>query len=112
MLTPLAIGQFNPLMDRLEALLGLQVQAFGLIDPVKALATDNKTYEYSGTQSVGVNIYRGDSNQITGVGVKTQDVYKNNMSRSQKDSMINRVNADSAKFGKQADSILKRIKPR
>lgn len=112
MLTPLAIGQFNPLMDRLEALLGLQVQAFGLIDPVKALATDNQTYELSGTQSVGVNIYKGDNNSIIGVGAKTQSVYKSNMTRVQFDSMNNRLKADEAKYDNKVDSILKRIKPR
>ncbi|MDR6462906.1 RHS repeat-associated core domain-containing protein, partial [Chryseobacterium sediminis] len=112
MLTPLAIGQFNPLMDRLEALLGVQVQAFGLIDPVKALATDNKTYEVSGNQSVGVNIYKGDNNNIIGVGAKTQSVYKSNMTRAQFDSMNNRLKADEAKYDNKVDSILRRIKPR
>lgn len=109
MLTPLAIGQFNPLMDRLEALLGVQVQAFGLIDPVNALTTDNKTYEVSGNQSVGLNVYRGDGNSINGVGVKTQYIYKGNMTRAQRDSMINKFNADEIKFDKQADSLLRKI---
>ena len=99
------------------SLMNFMVDAMSLIDMYKpSRATDSPatpdTLSYYGSQAVGLNIYRGNGGGITGVGVKTQDVYKTNMSRSQKDSMINKFNADSVKFGRQADSILKRITPR
>ncbi|WP_345988311.1 hypothetical protein AAEU33_14520 [Chryseobacterium sp. Chry.R1] len=77
-------------------------------NPIRFIGEPN-TFSHSGTQAVGINIYKGNGGGITGVGVKTQDVYKTNISRSQKDSMINRFNTDGVKFGRQADSILKRI---
>ncbi|WP_262484612.1 hypothetical protein [Chryseobacterium sp. JV274] len=95
------------------SLLNFMVDGMSLVDMNKSAFTkEPDTFSHSGSQAVGLNIYRGDGGGITGVGVKTQDVYKTNMSRSQKDSMINRFNADGVKFGRQADSILKRIKPR
>ncbi|ASW75958.1 sugar-binding protein [Chryseobacterium piperi] len=74
-----------------------------------AVAANPDTLSFYGSQAVGLNIYRGSGDRITGVGVKTQDVYKTNMSRSQKDSMINRVNADGAKYDRKSDSVLRRI---
>ncbi len=73
------------------------------------MAANSDTLSFYGSQAVGLNIYRGSGDKITGVGVKTQDVYKTNMSRSQKDSMINRVNADGAVYDKKSDSVLRRI---
>lgn len=70
------------------------------------------TFSYHGSQAVGLNIYKGSGGITTGVGVKTQDVYKTNMTRAQRDSMINRVNADGAKFKNKSDSILRRIQSR
>ena len=73
------------------------------------VAANSDTLSFYGSQAVGLNIYRGSGDRITGVGVKTQDVYKTNMSRSQKDSMINRVNADGAIYDRKSDSVLRRI---
>ncbi|WP_228463858.1 MULTISPECIES: RHS repeat-associated core domain-containing protein, partial [Chryseobacterium] len=91
---------------------GLDVEGIGNPFGKSSEPANSDTLSFSGSQAVGLNIYRGNGSEITGVGVKTQDVYKTNMSRSQKDSMINRFNADGVKFGRQADSILKRITPR
>ncbi|MCQ4142641.1 RHS repeat-associated core domain-containing protein [Chryseobacterium sp. EO14] len=116
MVNSLCIGAFNPKMDRLEALLGAEVQGAGLLDSGPGLAKDmaakRDTFSYYGPQAVGVNIYKGNGGRITGAGVKTEDVYRGGMSKGQKDSLINRVNADAAKFNRQADSILRKITPR
>lgn len=107
----LGIGQFNHKMDRLEALLGFSQQAPGLVDQFRStfMKTELDTFSYFGPQAVGLNIYRGDGDRIIGVGVKTQDVHKTNMTRSQKDSMTGSINAINARLDKQADSILRRI---
>lgn len=61
------------------------VDVMSLVDMNKSsLTKEPDTFSHSGPQAVGINIYRGDGGGITGVGVKTQDVYKTNMSRSQK----------------------------
>jgi len=70
------------------------------------------TFSYYGPQAVDLNVYKDNGGRIVGVGVKAQDVYKTNMSRSQKDSMINRVNADGVKFNNQKNSIFRTIQPR
>lgn len=96
-----------------EGLVQFGLDSETLIDMHKSsFAKELDTFSHYGSQAVGLNIYTGNGGNIVGVGVKAQDVYKTDMSRSQKDSMINKFNADSVKFGRQADSILKTIKPR
>ncbi|WP_317044587.1 RHS repeat domain-containing protein [Chryseobacterium indologenes] len=106
------ISLMNTMVD-VMSLIDLAVSAAGSTkSSSNAVAAEPDTLSYHGSQAVGLNIYRGSGNRITGVGVKTQDVHKTNMSRSQKDSMVGSVNAINARLDKQADSILKRITPR
>ncbi|WP_454046387.1 hypothetical protein [Chryseobacterium sp. Marseille-Q8038] len=95
------------------SLIDLAVSSFGSANsPANDSATKSNTLSFYRSQAVGLNIYRGSGDRITGVGVKTQDVSKTNMTRSQKDSMVGSVNAINARLDKQADSILRRIQPR
>ncbi|WP_419870503.1 hypothetical protein [Chryseobacterium sp. CT-SW4] len=97
-------GDIAALGELAQAAFGQKTNTFA-----NAVAANPDTLSFYGSQAVGLNIYRGDGDRITGVGVKTQDVSKTNMSRSQKDSMTSSVKAINARLDKQADSILKRI---
>ncbi|MDP9961398.1 hypothetical protein J2T04_003296 [Chryseobacterium lathyri] len=92
------------------SLLNFMVDGMSLVDMNKSsLMKEPDTFSYSGTQSVGLNVYRGSGDRITGVGVKTQDIHLSGLSRSQRDSVSSRFNADGAKFNNQKDSLLRRI---
>ncbi|WP_419869390.1 RHS repeat-associated core domain-containing protein [Chryseobacterium sp. CT-SW4] len=106
MLTPLAIGQFNPLMDRLESTLGFQAQALGLVDPIKGIQHDQKSLSFYGNTFTGIEDIKVGS-RVTG----DENVHIPFLTRSQYDSVKNKNINDSAYFSKQvmqrAQSILK-----
>lgn len=92
------------------SLLNFMVDGMSLVDMNKSsFSKEPDTFSYNGPQAVGLNIYRGSGDRITGVGVKTQDIHLSGLSRSQRDSVSSRFNADGAKFNNQKDSVLRRI---
>ena len=115
MLTSLTIGQFNPLMDRLEATLGFQVQAFGLIDPVKGLENDSRNRSFYGTIFTGVEPAKA-GNKVVGYGMSGETQYIPFLNNRQYDSLRQKNSSDSAKFhhlmNKKSDSLLKTMIPR
>ena len=115
LLTPLAIGQFNPKMDRLEALLGVQVQAFGLIDPVKGVQNDLKDKSFYGTIFTGVEPSKV-GNRVVGYGMTGETQYIPFLNSRQYDSLRQKNSSDSAKYNrlmnKKSDSLLRTMIPR
>lgn len=92
------------------SLLNFMVDGMSLVDMNKSAFTkEPDTFSYHGSQAVGLNIYRGSGGGITGVGVKAQDIHLSGLSRSQRDSVSSRVNADEIKRNNQKDSVLRRI---
>ncbi|UKB82916.1 hypothetical protein LF887_18140 [Chryseobacterium sp. MEBOG06] len=93
-----------------EGLVQFGLDSEAAIDLNKSAFTkEPDTFSYNGLQAVSLNIYRGSGGGITGVGVKTQDIHLSGLSRSQRDSVSSRVNADETKRNNQKDSVLKRI---
>jgi len=101
MLSSLTIGQFNPLMNRLEASLGLQVQAFGMIDPIKGIKQDQKSMSFYGNTFTGIEDIKID-NRTIGARVTGESKYIPFLTRTQYDSVKNKNKNDSAYFSKQA----------
>ncbi|CAM3049802.1 RHS repeat-associated core domain-containing protein [Chryseobacterium flavum] len=103
------ISLMNTMVD-VMSLIDLAVSAAGSTkSSSNAVAAEPDTLSYHGSQAVGLNIYRGSGDRITGVGVKTQDIHLSGLSRSQRDSVSSRVNADDIKRNNQKDSVLRRI---
>ncbi|MBB6329599.1 hypothetical protein HNP24_000549 [Chryseobacterium sediminis] len=111
MLTPLAIGQFNPLMDRLEALLGVQVQAFGLIDPVKGVLQESPNQSFYGNTFTGIEDIKVGNRVIGSRVTGAENAFIPSLTKSQLDSVKNKNRSDSSYYSKKSmertQSILK-----